>query len=99
MFLTFNNYLPMLMWLKHRVWYGNYCYDSFMSSFLPEVGNLTKYFLLLKAWNDACNATFMRYWALVIGCPKEKEGVICAPLTKVFIPPFKHFPFPHLQKV
>ncbi|CAO2824583.1 unnamed protein product [Amaranthus hypochondriacus] len=37
------------------------------------------------AWNDACNATFMRYWALVIGCPKEKEGVICAPLTKVLL--------------
>ncbi|KAH9621754.1 hypothetical protein KSS87_008589 [Heliosperma pusillum] len=33
-------------------------------------------------WNDAREATCMRYWALVIGSPKEKEGYICAPLTK-----------------
>ncbi|KMS97196.1 hypothetical protein BVRB_7g177780 isoform B [Beta vulgaris subsp. vulgaris] len=37
------------------------------------------------AWNDACEATFMRYWALVVGYPREKEGVICAPLTKVLL--------------
>ncbi|KAJ9563330.1 hypothetical protein OSB04_008490 [Centaurea solstitialis] len=37
----------------------------------------------LKAWNDACEATYQKYWALVIGTPKEKEGLICAPLTKV----------------
>lgn len=38
-----------------------------------------------SAWNDACEATFMRYWALVIGSPREKEGVIYAPLTKVLL--------------
>lgn len=38
-----------------------------------------------EAWNDACRATYQRYWVLVIGSPKEKEGVICAPLTKVLL--------------
>lgn len=38
-----------------------------------------------KAWNDACEATHQRYWALVIGTPKEKEGVIHAPLSKVLM--------------
>ncbi|KAM7277881.1 hypothetical protein ACFE04_005015 [Oxalis oulophora] len=38
-----------------------------------------------KAWNDACQSTVQRYWALVIGSPKEKEGVIHTPLTKVFL--------------
>ncbi|KAK9281152.1 hypothetical protein L1049_004046 [Liquidambar formosana] len=38
-----------------------------------------------KAWNDACEATYQRYWALVIGSPKEKEGIICAPLSKVLL--------------
>ncbi|XP_057968615.1 RNA pseudouridine synthase 3, mitochondrial [Malania oleifera] len=38
-----------------------------------------------KAWNDACQATCQRYWALVIGSPKEKEGLICAPLSKVLL--------------
>lgn len=38
-----------------------------------------------KAWNDACKATSQRYWALVIGSPKEKEGVIHAPLSKVLL--------------
>ncbi|KAL5541306.1 hypothetical protein UlMin_042528 [Ulmus minor] len=38
-----------------------------------------------KAWNDACEATYQRYWALVVGSPKEKEGLICAPLTKVLL--------------
>ncbi|CAJ2666736.1 RNA pseudouridine synthase 3, mitochondrial-like [Trifolium pratense] len=38
-----------------------------------------------KAWNDACGATYQRYWALVIGTPKEKEGVIHAPLSKVLM--------------
>ncbi|XP_050377128.1 RNA pseudouridine synthase 3, mitochondrial isoform X3 [Argentina anserina] len=37
------------------------------------------------AWNYACRAKSQRYWALVIGSPKEKEGVICAPLTKVLL--------------
>ncbi|KAK6911192.1 Pseudouridine synthase, RsuA/RluA-like [Dillenia turbinata] len=36
-------------------------------------------------WNKACEATMQRYWALVIGCPKEKEGLISAPLTKVLL--------------
>ncbi|KAG6393851.1 hypothetical protein SASPL_144425 [Salvia splendens] len=36
-------------------------------------------------WNDACDATYQRYWALVIGSPKQKEGLICAPLTKVIL--------------
>ncbi|KAI3719256.1 hypothetical protein L6452_20151 [Arctium lappa] len=39
----------------------------------------------LKAWNDACEATYQKYWALVIGTPKEKEGLIYAPLTKVLL--------------
>ncbi|ESW32964.1 hypothetical protein PHAVU_001G032500 [Phaseolus vulgaris] len=38
-----------------------------------------------KAWNDACEATYQRYWALVIGTPKEKEGIIHAPLSKVLL--------------
>lgn len=38
-----------------------------------------------KAWNDACHATYQKYWVLVIGSPKEKEGLIRAPLTKVFL--------------
>ncbi|GAB4849930.1 hypothetical protein Ancab_029230 [Ancistrocladus abbreviatus] len=38
-----------------------------------------------KAWDDACKTTCMRYWALVIGCPKEREGVISAPLMKVLL--------------
>uniref|UniRef100_A0A1D1ZHX3 RNA pseudourine synthase 3, mitochondrial n=1 Tax=Anthurium amnicola TaxID=1678845 RepID=A0A1D1ZHX3_9ARAE len=38
-----------------------------------------------EIWNSACEATVQRYWALVIGCPKEKEGLICAPLSKVIL--------------
>ncbi|KAL7174654.1 hypothetical protein ACSBR2_033822 [Camellia fascicularis] len=38
-----------------------------------------------KAWNAACEAAYQRYWALVIGSPKEKEGIICAPLSKVLL--------------
>nr|XP_043610963.1 RNA pseudouridine synthase 3, mitochondrial-like isoform X2 [Erigeron canadensis] len=38
-----------------------------------------------KAWNDTCEDTYQRYWALVIGTPKEKEGLIRAPLTKVML--------------
>ncbi|KAF7801407.1 RNA pseudouridine synthase 3, mitochondrial isoform X1 [Senna tora] len=38
-----------------------------------------------KAWNDACEATHQRFWALVIGTPKESEGLICAPLSKVLL--------------
>ncbi|XP_073011335.1 RNA pseudouridine synthase 3, mitochondrial [Typha latifolia] len=38
-----------------------------------------------QTWNDACEATVQRYWALVIGTPQEREGVISAPLSKVII--------------
>ncbi|KAI4379208.1 hypothetical protein MLD38_005534 [Melastoma candidum] len=38
-----------------------------------------------NAWNDACEATYQRYWALVIGSPKEKEGFVSAPLSKVLL--------------
>lgn len=38
-----------------------------------------------KARNDASETTYQKYWALVIGTPKEKEGLICAPLTKVLL--------------
>ncbi|XVF23316.1 hypothetical protein REPUB_Repub13aG0027100 [Reevesia pubescens] len=38
-----------------------------------------------KAWNDACDTRFQRYWALVIGTPKENEGLIRAPLSKVLL--------------
>ncbi|CAH9079306.1 unnamed protein product [Cuscuta epithymum] len=36
-----------------------------------------------KVLHDSCKTTYRRYWALVIGSPKEKEGLICAPLSKV----------------
>ncbi|XP_027121892.1 RNA pseudouridine synthase 3, mitochondrial isoform X2 [Coffea arabica] len=36
-------------------------------------------------WGDACESTYQRYWALVIGSPKEKEGLIHAPITKVML--------------
>ncbi|KAK6263875.1 hypothetical protein SCA6_019309 [Theobroma cacao] len=38
-----------------------------------------------KAWNDACDVKYQRFWALVIGTPKEKEGLICAPLSKILL--------------
>ncbi|KAF8402618.1 hypothetical protein HHK36_010707 [Tetracentron sinense] len=38
-----------------------------------------------KPWNYACEATVQRYWALVIGSPKEKQGLIHAPLSKVLL--------------
>ncbi|XP_010539606.1 PREDICTED: RNA pseudouridine synthase 3, mitochondrial [Tarenaya hassleriana] len=38
-----------------------------------------------KEWNDACEAMYQKYWALVIGSPKEKEGIISAPLSKVVL--------------
>ncbi|CAD5317599.1 Pseudouridine synthase catalytic domain superfamily [Arabidopsis suecica] len=38
-----------------------------------------------KAWNKACEAMYQQYWALVIGSPKEKEGLISAPLSKVLL--------------
>ncbi|CAN6452642.1 unnamed protein product [Victoria cruziana] len=37
----------------------------------------------LESWNYAVEATAQRFWALVIGTPKQKEGVIAAPLSKV----------------
>ncbi|KAK2965467.1 hypothetical protein RJ640_008261 [Escallonia rubra] len=38
-----------------------------------------------KAWDDACEGTYQKYWALVIGSPKEREGLVCAPLSKVLL--------------
>ncbi|KDP41142.1 hypothetical protein JCGZ_03633 [Jatropha curcas] len=38
-----------------------------------------------KDWNDACQAKCQRFWALVIGSPEEKEGLIRAPLSKVLL--------------
>jgi hypothetical protein len=38
----------------------------------------------MQTWNKACEAYVQKYWALVIGTPKEREGVICAPISKVF---------------
>ncbi|TYK06632.1 RNA pseudouridine synthase 3 [Cucumis melo var. makuwa] len=38
-----------------------------------------------KAWEEACNATYQKYWALVIGRPREREGLISAPLSKVLL--------------
>lgn len=38
-----------------------------------------------QAWNEACEATYQRYWALVIGSPKDKEGLISARLSKVLL--------------
>lgn len=40
---------------------------------------------LSRAWKTACDATYQKYWALVIGSPKEKEGLISAPLSKVLL--------------
>ncbi|KAL3619715.1 hypothetical protein CASFOL_034627 [Castilleja foliolosa] len=40
---------------------------------------------LSNDWNDACDAMYQRYWALVIGSPTQKEGIIRAPLTKVLL--------------
>ncbi|EPS65775.1 hypothetical protein M569_09000 [Genlisea aurea] len=40
---------------------------------------------LSEEWDDACRATYRRYWALVIGSPKEPEGLVSAPLTKVLL--------------
>uniref|UniRef100_A0A7N0RHQ0 Pseudouridine synthase RsuA/RluA-like domain-containing protein n=3 Tax=Kalanchoe fedtschenkoi TaxID=63787 RepID=A0A7N0RHQ0_KALFE len=39
----------------------------------------------VKVWSDACRGMSQKYWALVIGAPKEKEGLIDAPLTKVLL--------------
>uniref|UniRef100_I1QK84 Pseudouridine synthase RsuA/RluA-like domain-containing protein n=1 Tax=Oryza glaberrima TaxID=4538 RepID=I1QK84_ORYGL len=38
-----------------------------------------------QVWNAACEAYMQRYWALVIGTPKEREGIISAPLSKVLL--------------
>ncbi|KAK6116129.1 hypothetical protein DH2020_008398 [Rehmannia glutinosa] len=43
------------------------------------------HWLFSDEWNDACEEMYQRYWALVIGSPKQKEGLICAPLTKVLL--------------
>ncbi|VFQ92154.1 unnamed protein product [Cuscuta campestris] len=36
-----------------------------------------------QVWDVCSKGTYRRYWVLVIGSPKEKEGLICAPLSKV----------------
>ncbi|KAJ4845830.1 hypothetical protein Tsubulata_015045 [Turnera subulata] len=38
-----------------------------------------------QGWRDACESVYQRYWALVIGSPKAKEGIIEAPLSKVLL--------------
>lgn len=38
-----------------------------------------------QTWNKACEAYVQKYWALVIGTPKEREGVISAPISKVLL--------------
>ncbi|RLM73374.1 hypothetical protein C2845_PM15G17930 [Panicum miliaceum] len=38
-----------------------------------------------QTWNKACEAYMQKYWALVIGTPKEREGVISAPISKVLL--------------
>uniref|UniRef100_A0A1J3CCG6 RNA pseudouridine synthase 3, mitochondrial n=2 Tax=Noccaea caerulescens TaxID=107243 RepID=A0A1J3CCG6_NOCCA len=38
-----------------------------------------------KAWNKACETMYQQYWALVIGSPKDKEGIISVPLSKVLL--------------
>jgi hypothetical protein len=40
--------------------------------------------IYIQTWNKACEAYVQKYWALVIGTPKEREGVISAPISKVF---------------
>ncbi|CAI9113316.1 OLC1v1013893C1 [Oldenlandia corymbosa var. corymbosa] len=47
--------------------------------------DLNKSNSLSKAWDHACESAYQRYWALVIGSPKEKEGLVSAPLTKVVL--------------
>ncbi|KAF6141787.1 hypothetical protein GIB67_027965 [Kingdonia uniflora] len=47
--------------------------------------NATKTKPSRETWNDASEAPVQRYWALVIGSPTEKEGVIHAPLSKVLL--------------
>ncbi|XP_051126410.1 RNA pseudouridine synthase 3, mitochondrial isoform X2 [Andrographis paniculata] len=36
-------------------------------------------------WRNACDAMYQKYWALVIGSPKQKDGVIRTRLTKVLL--------------
>ncbi|KAL2904887.1 RNA pseudouridine synthase 3 mitochondrial [Bienertia sinuspersici] len=50
------------------------------------------------AWNDACETTSMKHWRLVIGSPREKGDVICAPLTKaLFFLTLLSSLFPHIK--
>ncbi|XP_058113522.1 RNA pseudouridine synthase 3, mitochondrial isoform X2 [Magnolia sinica] len=46
--------------------------------------SIARLHLLFSNINKA-KTSFERYWALVIGSPKEKQGVICAPLSKVLL--------------
>ncbi|XP_073144806.1 RNA pseudouridine synthase 3, mitochondrial isoform X2 [Henckelia pumila] len=40
---------------------------------------------MFKVLNCSNKTVYQRYWALVIGSPKQPEGLICAPLTKVLV--------------
>ncbi|XP_075513427.1 RNA pseudouridine synthase 3, mitochondrial isoform X1 [Primulina tabacum] len=55
---------------------------SYLHQLFTDVQNADSMF---KAWNGAGKTVYRRYWALVIGSPKQPEGLICAPLTKILI--------------
>ncbi|XP_073017388.1 RNA pseudouridine synthase 3, mitochondrial isoform X5 [Primulina eburnea] len=55
---------------------------SYLQQLFTDVQNADSMF---KAWNGAGKTVYRRYWALVIGSPKQPEGLICAPLTKILI--------------
>ncbi|KAL0927190.1 hypothetical protein M5K25_001353 [Dendrobium thyrsiflorum] len=46
------------------------------------ISNQPSCIIVTQVWNYACERTMQRYWALVIGSPQEKQGVISAPLSK-----------------
>lgn len=54
-------------------------------SYLQQLFNVRNTDSIFKAWNGASKTVYQRYWALVIGSPKQPEGLICAPLTKVLV--------------
>ncbi|ERN04854.1 hypothetical protein AMTRI_Chr05g63750 [Amborella trichopoda] len=41
--------------------------------------------LTSESTGDRCKGAIRKYWALVIGSPKEKQGLISAPLSKVLL--------------
>jgi len=61
----------------------NYC-DEFTFSDCCILTNIL-YYWHIQTWNKAREAYMQKYWALVIGTPKEREGVIAAPISKVFL--------------